>query len=1069
MFSKDKNKAFLLLLLGLIAASFNFWLTSRYPDLGAKSALGGNAPLAGLGFGPLYEIKQNFTFAEKLFYGTLNWLDTNRRGMTFSFIVGAFLLSLFPLIEVKRPKNGLFNALLGGIAGTPLGLCVNCTAPIAQAMYICGVRLETSLAFLISSPTMNIVILMMLFSLFPLYLALYKVLFTLIFVLIVIPLGCRFFFQKEVSQNNNFCSESYDSLLFQSFSTEISGGWYGAIKWVIYAYIKNFIRILILTGPLMIVAGFLGTLIISIVSWENIQTLNDAQPFAVILLIMAGIALIGTLLPAPMAFDVAMSAALLQAGVPIVYVAVFLFTLGSYSLYAFMVIWRAVSLRVALFLMISAVFLGFLMGLSAMQFDGYYKTKAQFNLQSFDQAVQDDPHLDPIIKRTDKAIAFSDLKSELESNKAEYTNIGSEGDLVIDVMPFAKSEKADLSEQNFNLLRGEDLGLVQPYRVSYTAGLDMIPRLTTSIAAGDVHNDGWEDLLIMGDPEISPNLILFANIGGKKFIRQSLPIADDVVLVALADLNSDYWLDIIYATYSGENFVIYNDKGEFLESNKKLLANVNPGTTNNIGFGDVDKDGVLEILVGNWSVGPLFLNEPASKNMILNLSGDSYIPTILPGLSGETLTSLIWDFNNDTNLDIFFGNDFIDGRRSDLILLGDGKGGFSFTDETFPRFLGAQSTMSIDFADLDHDLKPEFFIGQIAYIGNYMRAISKIAEKQISFDDYCKKDSLSPKKTKQCIEEMEFKKALAKITNFVSDACEGINNPNYKKQCEIHLANYQDYCSSVVSQKGNIQFPKKIIASPRYAEFCLKFQKANDNNHNHQYPEELLNHHLEISNPSLSNILLEYNEAEHKFEDHAKELGVSYGGWTWNAKFADLDNDSWQDIYLVNGYSRSTVAETKVFYRNKGNRTFEDATKSFGLEDYSPASAYVYVDFDHDGDLDIVSVPVDGSIKIFKNTTDPSNSIEFTLIDHSSPNTYAIGAKVTIHYRLNGKHVQQIGYIKASGGYKSFDPTIIHFGLGSAYKIEEINIEWPDGKKNNIKSDIKVNQRYKIVKQNIKH
>jgi hypothetical protein len=27
-----------------------------------------------------------------------------------------------------------------------------------------------------------------------------------------------------------------------------------------------------------------------------------------------------------------------------------------------------------------------------------------------------------------------------------------------------------------------------------------------------------------------------------------------------------------------------------------------------------------------------------------------------------------------------------------------------------------------------------------------------------------------------------------------------------------------------------------------------------------------------------------------------------YGGWAWGSKFADLNNDGWEDLYVANGY-----------------------------------------------------------------------------------------------------------------------------------------------------------------------
>jgi hypothetical protein len=49
-------------------------------------------------------------------------------------------------------------------------------------------------------------------------------------------------------------------------------------------------------------------------------------------------------------------------------------------------------------------------------------------------------------------------------------------------------------------------------------------------------------------------------------------------------------------------------------------------------------------------------------------------------------------------------------------------------------------------------------------------------------------------------------------------------------------------------------------------------------------------------------------DSEGRFENRAEALGVFDGHWAWNAKFADLDHDQWQDLYLVNGWFRAGTA-----------------------------------------------------------------------------------------------------------------------------------------------------------------
>jgi len=50
-----------------------------------------------------------------------------------------------------------------------------------------------------------------------------------------------------------------------------------------------------------------------------------------------------------------------------------------------------------------------------------------------------------------------------------------------------------------------------------------------------------------------------------------------------------------------------------------------------------------------------------------------------------------------------------------------------------------------------------------------------------------------------------------------------------------------------------------------------------------------------------ANVLL-VPDGQGTFVDQSLELNLREAGWVWNAKFADLDQDEWKDIYIVNGY-----------------------------------------------------------------------------------------------------------------------------------------------------------------------
>src|SRR5262249_13628959 len=81
-----------------------------------------------------------------------------------------------------------------------------------------------------------------------------------------------------------------------------------------------------------------------------------------------------------------------------------------------------------------------------------------------------------------------------------------------------------------------------------------------------------------------------------------------------------------------------------------------------------------------------------------------------------------------------------------------------------------------------------------------------------------------------------------------------------------------------------------------------------------------------------------------RFVDKAAAMGVELAGFTWNAKFADLDNDGFVDLYAVNGWFPGSTRESHIFYRNEAGKRFVDATEAAGLTSFLPTSAYTYID-----------------------------------------------------------------------------------------------------------------------------
>ena len=69
-----------------------------------------------------------------------------------------------------------------------------------------------------------------------------------------------------------------------------------------------------------------------------------------------------------------------------------------------------------------------------------------------------------------------------------------------------------------------------------------------------------------------------------------------VANVALVDIDSDGWLDLVYSTYRNGTYIVYNDEGSFSDANKLRLPNHEGAWVSAaVGFGDLNEDGRLDI------------------------------------------------------------------------------------------------------------------------------------------------------------------------------------------------------------------------------------------------------------------------------------------------------------------------------------------------------------------------------------------------------------------------------------------------------------------------------------------
>ncbi len=99
-------------------------------------------------------------------------------------------------------------------------------------------------------------------------------------------------------------------------------------------------------------------------------------------------------------------------------------------------------------------------------------------------------------------------------------------------------------------------------------------------------------------------------------------------------------------------------------------------------------------------------------------------------------------------------------------------------------------------------------------------------------------------------------------------------------------------------------------------------------------------------------------------------------------------------------------------------------------------------DIANNGNVDVVVLNVGEPPSLLLNTNQNSNHrVLFHLIGTKS-NRAAIGARVTIHTGA----MTQFDEVRGGGSYLSQNDLRLHFGLGSATKIDLIEVRWPTGK-----------------------
>lgn len=611
----------LLLVLGI------FWFLSRYPDLYKEVTRADEGSLLSRHFNVLSKDEMMVSHGvEHPFYKiitlALNWLETNKFGMTFGFLFSAAFLLLIEqsqrLSQIVSTR-GRKGSLYGLVFGMPLGVCTNCATPIGLGLKKSGASTEAAFSSLMASPSLNPIALLLLMMLFPFKIFLLRVFCMLFLLLYVLPLICQFF-EKEVQDDVRDDKKILDDIFKERWSVALS---YCFRR---YFYYLGFMLKKVL--PIMIMVSVLAALIAGYFPLE--AYLYHAENALFITLV---IGLIGLFLPMPMLVDIIFAWFLFQVGMPLYQVAVLLMVMAPVSLLVFWVMGKNISWRLTAFIFLAVYIVGLIAGLIAFYYIpnplpsslSEYQKKSPFTHQKYL----------PITK-------------PFENDK--FNNFFAGGVSLVDFNRDGYSDIFVAGNREIHLLQNQKDGSFKNVSHLIPVAKNITP--TAGIWA-DYDNDGLLDLFLVNyqdEKDQAQKNQLFKNLGDKGFIDVSEKVGlthrDKSSSAAFADIDNDGDLDLFVSNYGSIKMLakgqVYGDSAF-----DRLYLNENGY------FIDITKKAGLS---GNKVV---------AANLATTVTEDEEIR------QGFSFQPLWFDFNNDNLIDLFVTADF--GSSQLYQNLGNGK------------------------------------------------------------------------------------------------------------------------------------------------------------------------------------------------------------------------------------------------------------------------------------------------------------------------------------------------------------------------------------------------------------
>lgn len=590
------------------------------------------------------------------------------------------------------------------------------------------------------------------------------------------------------------------------------------------------------------------------------------------------------------------------------------------------------------------------------------------------------------------------------------------------------------------------------------------------------------------------------------------------LLILSACKKSETVFTAIPAKHSGIDFV--NEIVEYDSFNILNTEFIYNGA--GIGIGDLNEDGLEDLFFAGNQVGNVcYLNTGNFKFRDITQMANLHKPDSGMWSSGVT----ILDLNADGKKDIYITNTLIKNasKRKNLFYLNTGN-----NPEGIPQFKEMASEYGLDdtsyashaqFFDYDRDGDLDLFIGtnfiDRPVMGQYVKDVNEGCNENC---DKLYRNDWDSLKNHPYFRDVS---AAAGMTLHGYSHSTLIHDFNEDGWPDIYIANDYQSDDLIYINNANGSFTNKVSAMFRHQSSAAMGSDLGDIN-NDGKAEVMTVEMLPFTNLRKKTLIGPANYSsyiyvkqygyQYQYTRNTLQLnqgmkngypvygdisflsGVHETEWSWAPVFVDIDLDSYQDLYITNGFPKDVtdhdfgeyrnetrgyisdmdlqnlipvVKVSNFMYSNRKDLSFTDVTKEWGMYIKSFSNGVVYGDLDNDGDMDMVVHNIDDAPFVFRNNTLSPEKVSNKnylniLLKGSGTNPEAIGSSVDVFYD-QGKI--QTRFVLSGRGYLSQSSYLCSFGLDTIQEIDSIKVKWADGSLQKF-GKYKANQKIVLTKNN---